>query len=358
MKKKLTLLTLALGLSTVSHAQIFKLNADVSALPPALQSAALEAIQKIENDLNKDLPSAPPKRLMEGMADSSAISGKGIGSDYASGMQVLMVGVGAGVGADLEKDKTTDSDLSGVGVQPALVIGANLGFLDAQKILGLDTSKLNVYLSGMSYNLERKLGKEDKDEISAKLTSLGVHFSYDWIKGNNSKLFGWGGVKIHTGYEYSSSKYRFTTRINETVNSDVGSGATIDGSLTGTPEASIDVTTHSIPIEISSSVQFLYLFSLYGGLGADFNMGEAKGSGAINAQQSTLTCNGGPCNGTQTATVAPTANIDGKGKVTPFWARAFLGVQINLPYTRIFVQADKPFGNEVVGATAGLRFVY
>ncbi len=357
MKNKLTLMGLALTLSTATYGQIFKLNADVSALPPALQAEALNAIQKIENDLNKDLPSGSPKRLMEGMADSSAISGKGVGSDYASGMQVLMVGAGVGVGADLEKDKTTDSDLSGIAAQAAVVVGMNLGFLDAQKILGMDTNKLNMYISGMSYNLNRKTGKDDKDTIKAKLTSFGVHFRYDWIQGSSSKLFGWGGVKIHTGYEYSRSKYSFTTRINETVNSDVGSGATIDGTLTGTPEASIDVATHSIPLEISSSVQFLYLFSLYGGLGADFNMGEAKGAGSINANNSTLTCNGGPCAG-ETATVAPTANIDGTGKVTPFWARAFAGVQLNLPYTRIFVQADKPFGNQVVGATAGLRFVY
>lgn len=212
--------------------------------------------------------------------------------------------------------------------------------MDAQTILGMDTEKLNVFISGMSYNLERKSGDDKKDTVNGKLTSLGIHFSYDWIKPRGSKLFGWGGVKFHTGYEYSSSKYKITTRINEAVDSEVGGGATIDGNLTGTPEASIDVTTHSIPLEISSSVQFLYLFSLYGGLGADYNMGEAKGAGSINANSSTLTCNGGPCSG-ESATVSPTANIDGKGKVTAFWARAFAGVQLNLPYTRIFVQAIK-----------------
>lgn len=63
---------------------------------------------------------------MEGMADSSAIAGKGIGSDYASGMQVMLIGAGVGVGADLEKDKTTNSDLSGIGAQPAIILGAIL----------------------------------------------------------------------------------------------------------------------------------------------------------------------------------------------------------------------------------------
>lgn len=61
MKKKLALFALALCLSTASYAQLFKLNADVSGLPAAVQEAALAAIKNIEHDLNKTLPSAPPK---------------------------------------------------------------------------------------------------------------------------------------------------------------------------------------------------------------------------------------------------------------------------------------------------------
>ncbi|MFY7993434.1 MAG: Lsa36 family surface (lipo)protein [Bacteriovoracaceae bacterium] len=360
MKKKLTLFALATLISLPAHSQLFKIkitdfgNLDSS---PALKAALEAEIAKAEADINKDLPSGDTRRLMEGMADSSAIAGKGIGSDYASGMEVFLIGAGVGVGADLEKDKQTDSDLSGVGVSPGIIIGANLGFMDAQKILGLETNKLNIYLSGMSYGLDRKMGDGDKDQIEADLTSLGFHVSYDWIKGSGSKLFGWGGVKLHTGYEYNSSKFSFTSTINEQISAESG-GITLSGNAVGKPNAEIEVTTHSIPIEISSSVQFLYILSMYGGLGVDFNFGEAKGSGALNADETTLNCTGAGCGAIGTVKVQPSANIDGNGKVTPMWGRAFLGLQINLPYTRIFVQADKPVGNEVIGATAGLRFVY
>ena len=355
MKKKLALLTLATLLSLPAQAQLFRIKVtDYDGLEgsPALQAAFDAEIAKAEAEINKDFPSGNTKRLMEGMADSSAIAGKGIGSDYASGMEVFLIGAGVGVGADLEKDKQTDSDLSGVGVSPGIIIGANLGFMDAQKILGLETSKLNVYLSGMSYSLDRKMGDGDKDQIEADLTSFGLHVSYDWVKGSGSKLFGWGGVKLHTGYEYNSSKFSFTSTINEQISAESG-GQTVSGTINGKPNAQIEVTTHSVPIEISSSVQFLYILSMYGGFGVDFNFGEAKGSGSLNADPTTLSSSVGA-----NPVVQAEANIDGSGKVTPMWGRAFLGLQINLPYTRIFVQADKPVGNEVIGATAGLRFVY
>lgn len=355
MKKKLTLLTLATLLSVPAHAQLFRIKVtdygDLN-LDPTIKAAFDAEIAKAEAEINKDLPSSDTERLMQGMADSSVAAGKGVGSDYASGMQVMLIGAGVGVGADLEKDKKTDSDISGLGVQPGIIIGANLGFLDTEKILGLETSKLNVFLSGMSYNLDRKMGDQNRDQIEAKLTSFGFHVSYDWIKGNGSKLFGWGGVKLHTGYEYNSSKYTFTSTINEQIDVNA-SGQTVSGTINGRPKAEIEVTTHSIPIEISSSVQFLYLFSLYGGLGADFNMGQAKGSGALNADPTSLNYSGGTG-----PTVQAAANIDGKGDVTSVFGRAFAGVQLNLPYTRLFVQANKVLNNQVVGATAGLRFVY
>ncbi len=356
MKKMLTLFTLASLISIPAHAQLFRIKiTDYGGLnlDPTIKAAFDAEIAKAQAEINKDLPSSDTKRLMQGMADSSVAAGKGVGTDYASGMEVMLIGAGVGIGADLEKSKEADSDLSGVGIQPGIIIGLNLGLVDAQKILGLDTDKLKVYLSGMSYTLDKKMGDNDKDQIEAKMTSFGFHASYDWIKGSGSKFFGWGGVKIHTGYEYNSSKFSFTSTLNEDVNVSSG-GQTVTGTIKGRPTAEIEVTTHSIPLEISSSVQFLYLFSLYGGLGADFNMGEAKGSGALNAEETTLTYSGG----TGDPKVLAEANIDGKGEVTSFTGRAFAGVQLNLPYTRIFVQANKVLNNEVVSATAGLRFVY
>lgn len=364
MKKKLlvaTALTLGLGFYAAdSSAQIFKLKfTPDGSLPAPLIEAINAEIKKVETEINSDLPSAnSPKRLMEGMANSSVMAGKGIGSDYASNMDVILIGAGVGVGADLEKNKDADTDMSGLGVQGGLIIGTNLGWMDTQKILGLETNKLNLYVNFLSYNSDQDLG-DTKAKID--MTSFGVHASYDWIKGSNSKLWGWGGVKVHTGYEYNKTKLRFDSTIEEDINVSE-SGSTFSANLRANPFATINASTQSIPLEISSSVRFLYLFSLYGGLGMDYNLGSAEGKGNLNSGGSTpVTCTGtcpGVGTGNSAGDIETTANIDGKADVNPFLFRGFAGLQLHLPYVVIFGQVDKALGNDLVGATAGLRFVY
>jgi hypothetical protein len=166
-------------------------------------------------------------------------------------------------------------------------------------------------------------------------------------------------VKVHTGFEYNSTKLKFTSDLNQTINETVSSGGTsgtVTGTLTGKPSATIDANTQSIPLEVSTNVQLLYFLSLYTGLGVDMNFGKAKAAGALNANPSQLQVGaGGPGSG---PTVQAEANISGSGNVDSFLTRAFVGAQINLPYTNIFVQADKSLGNDLIGASAGLRFVY
>ncbi len=361
---KLTLLiAFLIGLyASPASAQLFRLRVtSYGSADTTFQNFVDSEILKIQNDLNKDFPSAPPERMMEGMANSSVMAGKGIGSDHASNMDVFLIGAGVGVGADLAKDKTTESDLSGIGIAPGLVVGLNLGFLDTQRILGMDTNRLNVYVNYMGYNHTQPLNDKEgeESEVILDMKSFGVHFRYDWIQGNGSKLLGWGGVKLNFGYEYNKTALTFNSSINSEIDDETSdNGEVLGGTITGSPSASIVSSTQSIPIELSTSVQLLYVLSLYTGLGADYNMGQAKGKGSINGDASTINCTGGACGGGASVTVVPEANIDAKGNVLPILTRGFVGVQVNLPFLRIFVQADKAFGNDLVGATAGVRIVY
>lgn len=358
MNKKLALLALSIGLYTASaSAQIFKLTfQEAVGMAPQAVTAIKAELEKIEKEINDGLPSAEsPDRLMDGMANSSVMAGKGIGADYASDMQVMLIGVGVGVGADLEKNKEAKTDLSGAGVQGGFVIGTNLKWMDTAKILGLDTNKLNVYGNFFKYELEKNSGDVN---VNAQLASYGIHFSYDLVKASPSKLFGWGGVKVHTGYEYNRTTLTMDSKISESMSATV-SGDTYASAINATPKAQIDVATQSIPIEISSSLRLLYILSLYGGLGADYNLGTATGKGAL-SNTSNVTCTGATCSpsaGT-VGTINTKADIDGDGKVNPFLFRGFVGVQVNIPFVRIFVQADKSFGNELVAASTGIRFVY
>lgn len=353
-------LSLAL-FSWESSAQIFDFKVDYGGTPdPAVKALIDGELAKIKADINEGLPSTDPDRLMKGMADSSVMAGKGIGTDYASNMKVFLIGAGVGAGADLTKDKKTDGDLSGVNVASGIVMGLNLGFMDTERIFGLDTNRLNVYANYMGYNYDAKLNSKDTEKSTAGLnmTSGGIHFRYDAVKGAGSKALGWGGIKVTWGYEYNKTRINFKSQIKKDVSEYNGE---LSGTISGSPEAQIDTMTHSLPLAFSTDIQILYILSLYTGVGADYNMGTAKAKGALNGQNSTITCSSGAtCTaaGNPSVNIQPIANIDGTGRVTPFTFRGFAGVQVNLPWTRIFAQVDKAFGNNLIGATAGLRFAF
>ena len=372
MKKFLTLAAiLGLGLyANESSAQLFRLKpvgyGDLISNDD--QTAWKNKLAEIEADINKDFPSsANPNRLMQGMANSSVMAGKGIGSDYASRMEVVLLGGGAGASADLEEDKSINSKASGAGVQGGFIVGTNLNWMDAEKILGLYTDRLNIYTNFLIFNHERDLGGID-GKASGKFTSFGAHINYDLVLPKGNSLLRWGGIKVHTGYEYNSTRLKFTSSINQEINSENNGDAPVVGKLTGNPKGTVDISTHSIPIEVSTNVQILYFLSLYTGFGMDINFGSAKGSGSLNTDMiylyNDLNADDIPddLNNDQIPDEGPTvqaeANLDGSGNANSFLYRAFAGVQINIPFVNIFVQADKAIGTELVAATAGVRFVY
>lgn len=350
--KKL-LLVCALTIPTLAQAQIFNLERVTSSGNSTIDGLFDSEIQNIENEINADLPTGDPKRLMEGMANSQAASSKGLATDYISHFDKVLIGAGLGLGADLEENKEADSDLSGIGITGGLQLGLNMSMFADNSFLGLDPKKTTVMMNFFSFGLDR-----DFDENKAEIDMLSFGFSgtYKWIDGNGNRLFGWDGVRLHTGYQYTKADITFTGKINEAVNA-TSAGSTVTGTITGNPKGTIETSTHSVPIEISTGVNFLWVMSFYGGVGTDFNMGSAKGKGDLNTQDSTLTCNGGACSG-ETADVRTSANIDDEADVNPFFLRGFAGFQVNLPYIRIYAQGNKVFGTEVYSLATGLRLAF
>ena len=193
--KKL-LLVIALTLPTLSHAQIFQLNR-VACTGGAVACALFDTeIQKVENEINADLPAGDPKRMMEGIANSQAAAGKGASTDYISHFDAFVVGAGIGLGADLEENKEYDSELSGIGLMGAVQIGLNMSTIFDDSFLGLDPKRTTVMANFFTYNLDRDF---DESNVKADMISFGVHGSYKWIDGNGNRLFGWDGVRLHTG---------------------------------------------------------------------------------------------------------------------------------------------------------------
>jgi hypothetical protein len=317
-------------------------------------------VAELQSDINDELPNDTPGEMMKGMANSSVLAGKGIGSDYASYMDVFLVGVGLGLAADFEKPNDVESNYSGVGVAPGFVVGANLRKMGVGTFAGLDASRVNTYFNFMKLGITRDL--EDNGGVNSEgrldSLSLGLHFRYDWVPGNNNSNFRWGGLKLHWGYEFNQSNIVYEQDLDKSINV-IDDVADLNGRLTGRPKYQIETQTHSIPLEISTDVRMFEFLSAYGGLGTDISYGKAKGSGILDGTVSPIVCtNSGLCGGGTVIQLQAQANLDAEGKVNPIMLRGFTGLQINIPYVRIFAQIDKVFGTELLGGTVGIRYVY
>jgi len=154
-------------------------------------------------------------------------------------------------------------------------------------------------------------------------------------------------VYLTFGYEYNKISGRFSEAVTETYTS---SGVT--GTFTGTGVIALDVTTHSFPLSISSGMTFLYLVTVYGGLGLDIHQGTAKGEGTLENSNLTITQGGSSATGT--------ASLDLGDKNEPSFllSRAFVGAQVNLWNFKIFAQAQKTFDRNLYGAQVGLKYFF
>lgn len=356
------LLLLFVLISFQVNAQIFRaVVTDYGGLDsfPAVKSAIDQYVKSFQDDVNEKIPSGSPSRVMRGMSNATVISGKGVTGDYSSHMEKYMISFGMGGGLDLDKPTGTDSSLSGVGITPAMVIGANLHNLGVKKFATLDPKRVNAYVHYMQFgeaqSLDPWIGMDSEVSVHAK--SMGARMSYDWVMPKEHRHFTWGGIKLSWGYFYNESQFNFEHDLNKrfVINGDQN----FQGQVTGRPKYRVDVITHSIPLEISSDVTLWKFLTLFGGLGMDFNYGKAKGRAQGNGDLNPVVCtdSGAICGGGRNINFQVQATVDAESRVDPFQTRAFAGAQINLPYVQLYGQVDKPIGNELLGLGVGIRFV-
>lgn len=317
-----------------AHAGLFKITC--SGCNSVTQSLAT----KLENDVNKDLPDADATTYLEGMANAGVMSGKHIGQDYANDVDAFIIGLGLGAGADLGDQGLGDlmsgdidgNQVRGIGIQPSVLFGLNLGLFDMGELGPIEFDRLKTFVN---------FGTIDKDlsGVKAKATNFGLHFRYKWkdpqaiIPG---RMLYWTGVDLHTGFEYQSFEATYTETRSKAF-TESGVTATIDGTVTlGT-----EVKTISIPVEISSGFQLAYALSFYGGMGADINSGSAKANATVNAP---ITLSGSSASLTGTLDVGQEASPDA------FSLRTFAGLQFNLPLVKLVnVQLDRGLNNDAWG---------
>lgn len=356
MKIALFLLLSSLSITQAwSQAQPLKLNVNdygfLTSFPP-LQDILDDYLITVEEDLNNQQPINDPNQIMKSTANSTAMASRGLGNDYASDMDNFMLGVSLGAAADFEKNKgLKDQDISGLGGAAAIMLGKKIN------------EKTNVYFNIGGVSKSQTFESIEDTDLNSEITTFGVgaHARYQWIEGSGDSLWGWGGVRVHFGYQYIKNKLEFTNELNEDINVDLGASSFLEGRLKGNPVYNIETEIHSFPLEISSNVSFLKVFTLFGGAGADFNFGQSRGRGDLKARAfSPLTCTGGGalCTNLNLPELEVVGNLNTTKKVDPMVMRAFGGLQLNFGTFKIYGQVNQALGSKVMGASAGIRAVF
>lgn len=296
--------------------------------------AALLAMQLLEDDINKSLPDADHTNYLKGMANSSIMANKGLGIDYAADMSIIEAGLGIGIGADLggsngsfSKLVTGDVDanqIRGFGIQSTFMFGLHLGIIPFKGIGPFEFKRANLYFNLMSSDMP------EQDGIEGKISSSGFHLQYKIIDeiGLPLGMLKWGGLSFSTGLEYSKMKISYSMAYDEGMEYS-GTTASFDGNV----KVGADIATYSIPLELTTSFQFLYIVAPFCGVAADFNFGEAKSIAELTGDI-TVT-------GIETGTGTASLSLGDKVSPETFSYRYLAGIQLNIPFARIYAQIQK-----------------
>jgi len=300
---------------------------------------------EIKKMVDDDLPDASIGDYGTGLANANGFAQKGLGSDYSDKFTYFMVrgGVGAAVDGDLSKPESAD----GFGFGAAVTAGINLDLLPIDKIGPVDLSKMDLFVSMMSYNVD----SEDKD-FTAKgdFSHFSVMARYQIMEGKDifpGHMLEWGGVFLHTGLQRSSFKADLTSSFKDQTVTVSGQDATF-GNTNAT--FNLETTTTTIPIEVSTYLRTIWALTFSGGAGFDLVSGTTDVS--LSASGSVI----GSTGGNFQTDITASESDSGKADATNF--RAFGGVQFNLPFFRIYAHVNKGIGNNLVGANVGAKILW
>ena len=308
---------------------------------------------RLEVEVNKELPDSDIETYAPGMANAAALAVKGTGSDHSNDLDFMMIS--ANVGAAIDSDSFnafdySDSDfdestVDGVGVAASLTLGMNLGTFVKKKIGFIDPSRLDLFVNYVSFE---EGGDGADDDFTLDHSNFGFHARYHIHQGYSlfsQALLKWGGVFITTGIERTNLKVGIAEVFAETE-TEAGATATLDGK----GSIGIDTSVTSIPIEVSTYLQAFYVLSVYGGLGVDLNFGDSDVTAAFNGDVQV--------SGTASGSGDAVLDLSGTGDVDSLTARAFLGLQVNIPIVKIYAQYTKQIGTDLSSVNAGVKFIW
>lgn len=306
-------------------------------------TACGEMNNAIRTEVNSDVPEVDIDKYGDGVSNSTSFAMKGQGSDYSDNFSYFVFKPSIGLAAQGDVNKPEKAE--GVGIGGALTVGLNLDLLPVDKLGSIEFKKMDLFVSFMSYNLDQD---QDSTSFNGDINSFGVHARYRIVDGKDiapGYLLEWGGVHLHTGFQFNKMSMKMTQSFKDQTVTSNGQTATFGNS---SATFTLDSKATSIPVEVSTYLRMLYAFTLYGGLGFDYVMGSTDID--LSAGGTATTTQG------YSATISASETGSGKPDATNF--RSFLGLQVNVPFVRLFVHVNKGLGNDLVGANAGVKILY
>jgi hypothetical protein len=298
-----------------------------------------------------------PVGFVRNFGDAQSFTSKGLGVDYASEATYFEVGGSAsfalGMDRTYQPGNSQGFPIQGVGLNASLMGGLSLGFL------GIPVMVFGNWMKVPTQDYGNMSGSLDNWGVHAQVRLLGPSRSMSALK----MLVRWGGIAVTTGLDYSHMTLGLKQEgisSNFSIPNTTGlvdlTGTT--GTLDSKAVFNVGMTTKSIPLEVTTSVRLMTLFTAYGGLGFDWQLG---GGSTMNVDLS----------GTMMGRVAGqpaaapvnlgTVAVNASAHADPSAAkiRGILGAQVNLFMVRLFTQLNIANTSPTMASLAvGARLAY
>jgi hypothetical protein len=344
----LALATIAsLGVATRAHAQTVTVRLGGQAAQAAsrlgVTTAQLQTL--VKNQVSALYGLADVDEFLRLSANAASLSSKGLAVDYTTEFDRVIFGVGingavATGQSDLGSVVDVMGDALGGSFDRAVPVGAGaqLSLLAGVRL----SERLFVFANGLAYPISFS-------SFSGSGYNVGAHVQYRLGAGLGSEVLAeWGGLVLTTGIELSRASISLEDGLEApaplSADFDVRTNAT--GTLTLTEEAL------TIPLELTTSVRLLSFLTVFAGVGADVQLGQATFGLDVDA---TLT---GVSGATEYALGTATAVYEGTSDADDVMFRVLAGVELGVGPVHVYTQANLLPKDLSLGLAAGLRMAF
>lgn len=302
------------------------LNADGVRLAQELGFDAEGFERDVEDRVASALQLSEVQRFLRSFANATSFSNRGLGVEYASNGDQLVVGFSTNLALSVDLEGEEDGDVPTVGIAPnfALTGALNLGRWNLPKF----TAHANLF----HY-------RADSGALHGGITSAGLHLQYKFFtptRGTTRHFVRWGGLDVTGGVEVAHWNLGLGGEISHDFSyaTELGLSSDLYAAVGG--RFDVGATTVTLPIELTTNVRFLHVLSFYTGMGLDLGLGEAEISastfGTLRATR--------PSDPETIDTIGDiSASASGSNSPSRFGYHLLLGLQLNLWRLRLYTQA-------------------